>query len=238
MKTTAILVLWLYSIIAFAQNDTLVTMYDVEGIEIMIEFKKGPHHNHPLMAFWIEDSDSNYIETLFVVKSIGTSVFGYGDKSGGAWKPGLVRRPAALPYWSHKRGIMADDGFFLPTPDNPMPDAISGPTPKNDFVLFTNIPYIGTDTLRLLMEINQSWDWNEYWTNDKYPDDEHYKTSSQPSVVYEAVLTLANMGKEISLVPVGHGHYSGKDGKLYSNLQSLSTALEIVKELKVMILNY
>ena len=38
------------------------------------------------------------------------------------------------------------------------------------------------------MEINQNWDWNEYWTNDKYPDDENYKMSCQPALVYEAVI--------------------------------------------------
>jgi hypothetical protein len=33
--------------------------------------------------------------------------------------------------------------------------------------------------------------------------------------------------------PVGHGHYSGMDGSLTTDLGSLSTALEIVGSIKV-----
>lgn len=194
---------------------------------MIIEFQKGNHHNHPLMSIWVEDVDSNFIETLYVARSIATSVFGYGDKSEGVWKPGMVRRPAALPYWSHKRGIVAEDGLYLPTPDNPVPDAITGPTPADDFVLLSKVEFKENDTLRVLMEINQSWDWNEYWTNNKYPDDQEYKTSSQPSVIYEAVFTPANKGKPIELKLVGHGHYSGKDGKLYTDISTLTTAKQI-----------
>jgi polyphosphate kinase len=35
------------------------------------------------------------------------------------------------------------------------------------------------------------------------------------------------------LNPIGHGHYSGKNGKLFTDLSSLTTALKIVKSLKV-----
>ncbi len=140
------------------------------------------------MAIWVEDTKGSFIETLYVAKSIATSTFGYGDKSEGAWKPGVVRRPSALPYWSHKRGMKAEDGLYC-TPDNPVPDAISGPTPKNDFILICSIDFNKSDTLRILIEINQSWDWNEYWTNNKYPEDKEYMSSSQPSIIYEAMIT-------------------------------------------------
>ena len=86
-----------------------------------------------------------------------------------------------------------------------------------------------------MMEINQTWDWNEYWTNNKYPGNKQYKTSSQPSIVYYAEIDLDNPQKEYWLNPIGHGHFSGDDGKLYGNLSTLTTALEIVKRIKVII---
>jgi hypothetical protein len=85
------------------------------------------------------------------------------------------------------------------------------------------------------MEINQSWDWNEFWHNNKYPDDKEYKTSSQPAVVYEANINTSESGKEVEFKPVGHSHYAGKDGKLYLELNTLTTALEIVKRCTVMV---
>jgi hypothetical protein len=87
--------------------------------------------------------------------------------------------------------------------------------------------------MKVFFEINQSWDWNEYWTNSKYPDDVDYKTSSQPSVVYSAVIDFDNPDKSYELRPIGHGHYSGKDGKIYPDLSTLTTALEIVERVKV-----
>ena len=33
--------------------------------------------------------------------------------------------------------------------------------------------------------------------------------------------------------PIGHSHYSGKDGQLYTNLTSFSTALELLDQQKL-----
>jgi hypothetical protein len=83
------------------------------------------------------------------------------------------------------------------------------------------------------MEINQSWDWNEFWHNNKYPEDKEYKTSSQPAVVYEATINTNKPGEEILFKPVGHSHYAGRDGKLYTELNTLTSALNIVKKCTV-----
>ncbi len=37
------------------------------------------------------------------------------------------------------------------------------------------------------------------------------------------------------LNPVGHSHYSGADGKLYSNLKTFTTALEIFESITLKI---
>ena len=204
-----------------------------EGKSLEIEMIRGKAHNHPSFVIWMEDTTGNYIQTLFITRSIGQGVFTYGDKSAGKWKSGEVRRPATLPYWAHKRGILAEDGLLIPTPKNKIPDAITGATPAGSFRLDTRSDNLKTGKIVVLMEINQPWDWNEYWNNNRYPGDNEYKTSCQPAVVYSAILDLDNPGSKIELKPVGHSHYSGKTGDLYPDLSSLTTALHIAEKITV-----
>ena len=75
------------------------------GPVLEIEMIRGDGHNHPLMAIWVEKSDGAFVQTLYVAESIGKGVFQHGDASRGFWIAGEIQRPAALPYWSHKRGI-------------------------------------------------------------------------------------------------------------------------------------
>ena len=125
--------------------------------------------------------------------------------------------------------------MYIPTPENPLPDAISGATPKGNFILTTSVEPDFPQTFTILMEINQTWDWNDYWTNNKFPDDLDYKTSSQPSIIYAAEVDLNSENEQIVMKAVGHGHYSGKDGELYQDLNTLTTALEIADKITVTI---
>lgn len=204
-----------------------------KGVDIQLDFVKGKSFNYPLMAVWVEDTSGHYIETLYVSESIGKGIFQHGDKSTGHWQAGAVRRPAALPYWGHQRGIQAEDGLYIPSQANPMPDAITGPTPKGSFTLQSKSSNSTPQVFRILLEINQSWDWNEYWTNNKYPEDVDYKTSSQPSVVYAATIDQSSPEKDYDLLPIGHGHYAGKDGSLTTDLSTLTTALSIANSVKI-----
>jgi len=206
--------------------ETIITKTGFSGIPIKVEFLKGTSHNHPLMAIWLEDTDGNYLETLYVSESIGTGVFGHGKVSNGNWEPGPVSRPAALPYWWHKWG-------YLPDTSQPVPDAITGPTPDSDFILRSNADPSSPDKFRVLMEINQSWDWNEFWPNDKYPDNVNYKTSSQPAIVYATLVDRLDENTVFFMHPIGHSQYAGENGKLYTDISSLTTAREIAGVIKV-----
>jgi hypothetical protein len=217
--------------------DTLYVNYIKGEVKIDLRFIKGLSHNYPTFAVWIEDEDGTYIETLFVTEYISSGVYGYADAGDFSWKneKGEALRPAALPYWSHKRNVISRDSLVIPTPENPVPDAISGATPRGNFILKTTAASKLSNRFTILMEINQTWDWNEFWTNAKFPNDVDYKTSSQPSIIYAAEIDLSNTHETVSLKPIGHGHYSGKDGTLYEDLSTFTTALEIVSEITVTI---
>jgi hypothetical protein len=216
--------------------DEIITNPELKGKKIILSYSKGVSHNHPLMACWVEDTNGNYLQTIYVAKSIASGIFMHGAKKDGKWIPGQIYRPAALPYWGHQRGSINEKSLYLPSFQSPLPDAVTAATPKGNFKISS--PFDNKNNLRfvkILFEINQSWDWNNYWSNDKFPEDEHYKTSSQPAIIYAAIIDLENLTKNYDLLPIGHSHYSGKDGKVYTDLSTITTALSISKSIKVKI---
>jgi hypothetical protein len=203
--------------------------------EIEIEFIKGDAFNHPSFAIWTEDLEGDYIETLYVTEYVAKGKFGYAEIEPGRWKnePGEARRPATLPYWAHKRNIQAPDGLYIPSPQTPVPDAITTATPKDNFVLETATSYSRNARFRILMEINQAWDSNEFWTNKKYPESNDYFGSLQPALVYAVTVDPVNPEEEYHLNPIGHSHPTGANGKLFTNLTTLTTAKQIAHKIIV-----
>jgi len=238
MKNIIVVILSLVSLTLFAQEETLNvirTKTEATGHSIKLTVSRGEHHNHPLMAFWIEDTSGNYIETLYIAESIATSVFEHGKSGSEGWEPGVQRRPAALPYWGHQRGVEAEDGLYIPHPNNPMPDAVTGPTPQSNFTLKTKTDTTIKPPFKLLMEINQPWDWNDYWTNSKFPGNNEYMTSSQPAGVYAATIKSLEKGKTYEMKLIGRSHHAGENGKLYTDLETLTSAKNIVKSVQIKI---
>lgn len=215
------------------QVEKISSRINGDGSLLEINFTKGKAFNHPTLAIWLEDTAGNYLQTVLVTKSFATGTFQYGDKSGGAWKPGQVKRPASLPYWSHRAANPYGITPYIPDAAHPVADAVTGATPKGSFVLDSRAGNKDYGIVKLLLEVNQTWDWNDFWFNDKYPGDTEYATSSQPAVVYAATIDLLNPGVTVELKPIGRSHYAGADGKLYSDLETLTTAMQIASKITV-----
>lgn len=213
----------------------VVTNSSGSGPVFEMKFYGGPSLYYPLMAVWLEDDQGRYIQTLFVPKAIATGVFRFGSNATGKWMEAAKRAPQTLPYWSHQRGVTAPDGLFMPDPENPVADAYSGATPTTSFTLTARADGPLPVKFRVLFEVNQNWDWNEYWTNDKFPGDVHYLNSAQPAVVYQSIVDQENMLDRYVLNPVGHSHPSGKTGELFTDLSTLTTALQIADSIVVRI---
>ncbi|MCG8697696.1 MAG: hypothetical protein MI922_06545 [Bacteroidales bacterium] len=211
--------------------DTIYTNSEIKGAKLTVEFTKGEQHNHPLMVIWAEDTSGNYLSTLYIAKSIAKGTFEHGDKSTGKWMPGEIRRPAALPVWAHKRGVKEKDNLYIPTPKTAMPDAVTGATPPGSFILHTRIPINYPDVFNVFFEINQTWDWNEYWNNSKYPDDEEYKASCQPALVYSAKVQ-SSIEDEVDFSLIGHSSHNGSNGVLYTDVSTITTAKDITGSIK------
>lgn len=203
-----------------------------KGSIIELKFEKGTAHNHPLFAIWLADENGAFIQTLYVSESIGKGSFKRASRATGKWIEGEIQRPAALPFWTHARNVKNEMGTLLPTPKNPEVDAHTGATPiaSYEMTLFTQEKLKGK--YRLYLELNQSWDWNEFWTNNKFPDNTEYKTSSQPALVYMVEFD-ANSGKSYEMKPIGHSHYAGESGELFTDLTTITTALKIAKKITI-----
>ena len=219
----------------------IIELEKVKGNQkISIELKKGKAFQYPLFAIWVEDSIGNYIETLYISRVISSSTFDYGKKVGDNWESAIVRRPEALPYWSHKRGVKASDGLFVPLKNTPDLDAVSGATPTSNFVVKSRSNFNKGNNYRILIEVNQSYDWNEYYTKNKFPDDKIYSGSGQvgqPSLIYATEITTSGLKSTTYKIMhlIGHGHHSGKDGKLYKDVSQITTAKNIAERIIVVL---
>ena len=205
-----------------------------KGKAISISGTIGKGHNHPSFVIWQENMQGDIVRTLFITKSYASGIFGHENIGDTAWvkRPGKSYQPSALPYWTFKKGKIADK-TYVPTAENPFVDAVSGATPKANFSFSTHIQF--DHSTRILMEINQAWDWNDYWTNDKFAGSEAYKHSAQPSLIY--AVTISNSDSVFYLNPIGHGDPKGETGKLFTDLSGFTTAKEIFKQLKINLIN-
>jgi hypothetical protein len=195
-----------------------------------LELQTGDALNHPTYVIWVEDMEGNYLQTLFITQSYASGVFGHEMLGDSLWmkKPGASHQPAALPYWGHKKGLIKNKEL-IPSPENPFTDAYTGATPKGHLKFTTKVEH--SRPFRVLMEINQPWDWNNYWTNNKYPDNPAYKHSAQPSMVY--AVSVWEGESEFYLNPIGHGDPKGESGKLYTDISTMTSAKKIIKSIRI-----
>ncbi|MTI30245.1 DUF4405 domain-containing protein [Xanthovirga aplysinae] len=203
---------------------------------ISIELKKGEAFQFPILAVWLEDSIGNYVESLYVSQMLSSSVF--WQKIDNKWQKTIVRRPEALPYWAHKRGVKASDGLYIPLKSAPDLDGVSGATPTDNFILKTKSDLNTLKKFRILMEVNQSYDWNEYYSKERFPNDSIYSGSGkvgQPALIYAAEIekTALEAKSNFLLELIGHSHHSGKNGELNSNLENITTAKRIADRIIV-----
>jgi hypothetical protein len=212
--------------------------------ELTLDFFKGKHFWHPQVAIWLEDSSGKYVETLLVTTSTARGLF-YSGRSASTFRETdrikaeentPTRRVDALPYWSHKRGHRYADGFFSPPPTEPLIDAITGATPKDNFY-FTSSPSSlqNLTTFKIVVEVNVAFDENEFYSEYDFLEDSLYHGGTgllgQPSLIYSATIRNTDPSRYYILTLDGHGHHSGTTGELFQDTQSITTAKYIVERI-------
>ena len=227
--------------------ETVFTHYDKQGRSLKVDFRAGDMYaapgpkilwfrktSTPQFAIWIEDLEGNYIDTLYATKKAATSSFFNAD----VFSDEIIRRPESLPHWSHSRGVTEGDGIMMPSREAPLADAMTGATPLAHFDLQT-VMAKPLDKFVVKMEINRSFDFNDFFHPNAFPDDPIYSgsgNSGQPSLVYSATVDVNDGQKYFFLNVLGHGHHSGQDGKIYTDLSNITTALNMVDRVFVEVL--
>ena len=202
------------------------TNTQIQGKEIKVEVLMGNPIHTPTLAIWVEDQQGNYLQDLYVSQKLAREGFiNFNNK----------RRPEALPIWSHKRGIQAADGLFVPSKENPIADGMTGATPTSNWILNSQIAE-SVDSIRIFMEINQSFDWNAYYTPTAFPDDPVYSGPGkvgQPALIYASEILNLQHPLITQMKLLGRAHHSGQDGAVRSDLSHMTTALDMVERILV-----
>ena len=163
----------------------------------------------PQLAVWVEDSQGNYISTITATGKSVKNNWRSAPKEG---------RPEALPVWNHKRQNSAEEI-----------DIISSATPKGSVnIQIDNDTLTNEQDYNVYLEINHSFDYNDYWTKD------NSGVNGQPSLIYHAQFTTG-VPCRIPLVPIGHGSVDGSSGNITSGLENFTSALDIVKNVYIIV---
>jgi hypothetical protein len=185
------------------------------------------YRSTPQAVFWLEDMEGNYLDTLYVTKKITHAGFRLSDD---IFSKEIIRRPEALPYWAHKRGRNYGNGQLMPGSDNTDLDGVTAATPQGHYDI-ESVAAVDQSQFRVLMEINRSYDFNDFYHKERFPNDPVYSgsgSSGQPSVIYQVEIDSLDGRQVYIMKAIGHGHHSGANGTLYRDMSGIDSALQLV----------
>lgn len=230
----------LCSLIVFPSCNNDMVEYQKGDISIHIVEGRNWLHDYPLflginkknppqIAVWMEDSGGRYLSTIYASKKIATQ--GWVGAKGN-------RRKEALPHWGHARGICYEDGIYSPTKDQPLVDGMTGATPHGGFDLKL-MEKSGMKNFSIKVEVNHSTDFNDTYTKNATEGTPFYSGgkdgSGQPALVYKADIDLTSGQTVFTARLIGHSSPDGSDGKIYTDMDGMTSALEIIKAINITI---
>jgi hypothetical protein len=176
------------------------------------------------MAIWLTDEKGVFVDTVYVTRKVAKK--GLGNRSGGLDDKWGGARLSTLPVWAYSRGVDYGNGNFYPPKNKPLPDAITSATTKAGEFVWEWKPKNALKPGKYFyyIEVNKSFDKNE-----------HHKYSwyrGQPSVVWRGSIQAGNQILKSEAKIIGHGHVAGKDGKINSDLSTLTTSLRLFEKVE------
>ena len=209
-------------------------------------------NNPPQMAAWCETTDGEFLGTLFVTERIAER--SWRSAPADSTPEEEISRAEALPVWSHRSGASvfvasssSRGALAARAPANAMApaderasDAVTAPTPKSDFRVTTTLPATGEEIV-VYFEVNNSADFNESYRADSAKGTNSYSGgewgSGQPALVYSARFAPISLrdgeARPVVLELTGRSSADGSSGEIYSDLTGVTTAREIVEEVRI-----
>jgi hypothetical protein len=173
----------------------------------------------PQMALWLENKDGSEIRTLWVSNRLAR----------GVWV-GKVICPTALPYWISRREI--EKGGWIPSFLKPLPDGITGATPKATLEVYTHVNP-GSEW-RYFLELNVSGDYNSTFRSSQPNGNPDPDGNGQPSLVYSGSIQATTGWSDTAQV-VGRTEQMVAISDILPDMEGFTTARHVLKSL---IVNY
>jgi hypothetical protein len=148
-------------------------------------------------------------------------------------------RPESLPVFLHQLASQTKRKFFSSSdksvrgssPTTHSIDGFAGATILDNFLLSARSLKSMPDKYRVRLEINQSFDFNTFYSSDRFPDDPIYSGdgyNGQPSVIFEAIVDRQSSQHYYPMSLIGHGHHSGRNGVMHTDMEKITTAKELI----------
>jgi hypothetical protein len=201
------------------------SLFGAERVNLTISIELDPrvydytdYGEPPQLAVWLEQPGSGKIRTLFVTYRTAK----------GEWH-GKIECPVSLPYWlSRYRKESGTTG--LPGPKNPVPDAVSGATPKKEFTVKTVLPE--GSRWNYYIEVNASGDYNRRFpsvSDNGMPDSQG---NGQPSLIYTGEIE-AVPGQRSTPLLAGRTKQLNRVDKIIKNLEGITSAKGLLTKITV-----
>jgi len=237
------------------------TRQGAQGTKLTIDLRKGAYFHYPQYALWLETLDGAFIQPLFVTEKLARNDFAnkvrlrnpqqvfnadIAAMDEATWQQTFTSetltaaatqqrtRPESLPVFLHQLATkptkaMATEPGAASAHVNI--DAYAGATLLDNFLLTTQSEQPLPAQFRLRLEINQSFDFNTFYSSDRFPNDPIYSGdgyNGQPSVIYEAIINTQSEQRFYPMALIGRGHHSGSDGIIHTDMENLTTAKQLI----------
>ena len=179
-------------------------------------YDRSDYSEPPQFAIWLEDDVSGNIRTVWVTYRMGS----------GDWK-GKLHCHTALPYWvgryNKEAGTSGPPTFY-----QPVPDAISGATPQQVFVVNAEVP-IGSGW-KYFVEVNVAGDYNADFPSmiNGVPDPQG---NGQPSLIYQGQIEAVNGSHDVPQL-IGRTKQWYPIDDIIADLQGITTAKDLFSEIR------
>ena len=174
------------------------------------------YKNPPQFAVWLEHRDSGEIRTLYVTQKLGR----------GSWN-GKPTVPVSLPHWVGRYNQQSNSQGD-PTAEHPLPDAITQPTPTDQFRITSHVA--GNTRWYCCVEVNVSGDYNQSFPQ-KQADKTDAYGNGQPSIVYRAAIET-RPGAQAAFKLVGHTSQHDVSPKLRADTSQITSAQKLFSRMR------
>jgi len=171
----------------------------------------------PQMALWLESIDSTEVRTLWVSNRLAR----------GVWV-GKVVCPTALPHWISRRDI--ESGGGIPSFLKPLPDGITGATPKETLKVYASVEP-GSEW-RYYLELNVSGDYNDTFKSSTPSGSPDPDGNGQPSLIYSGTVKAVSGWTDTARV-VGRTDQMVATPDIIHEMQGFTTAHKVLRLLSV-----